>query len=191
MSVRSAGSRPPGLPESLDYPQVPVGAILAGSARRCGGRVVIARGAESMTYAELGERAARFAHGLLARGVSTGDRVALRMPNCLEYPVAYYGTLLAGAVFVPVNPLLPEAAAAKQLADAGAVLTVTAADVPGICAGQPGTAPVVDVDLDADLAHLAYTGGTTGESKGVGLPHRNVVLNSLQYACWGLGGGGG
>jgi long-chain acyl-CoA synthetase len=46
---------------------------------------------------------------------------------------------------------------------------------------------VVDVDLDADLAHLAYTGGTTGESKGVRLPHRNVVINSLQYACWGSG----
>ncbi len=187
MSVRSAGSTPPGLPESLDYPRVPVGAILAGSARRYGDRVAFVRGAESMTYAELGERAARFAHGLLARGLSTGDRVALRMPNCLEYPVAYYGTLLAGGVFVPVNPLLPEAAAARQLADAGATRTVTAADVPGICAGQPGTPPAVDLDPDEDLAHLAYTGGTTGESKGVRLPHRNVVTNTLQYTCWGSG----
>ncbi|HEY7592275.1 MAG TPA: AMP-binding protein [Actinophytocola sp.] len=187
MSVRTAGNWPPGLPDSLDYPQVPAGAIIAGSARRYGDRVAFARGAESMTYAELGERAAQFAHGLLARGLSTGDRVALRMPNCLEYPVAYYGTLLAGAVFVPVNPLLPEPVAARQVADAGAVLTVTAADVPGICAGQPVVPPAVDLDLETNLAHLAYTGGTTGESKGVRLPHRNVVINSLQYACWGAG----
>ncbi len=187
MSVRTAESWPPGLPERLTYPEVPVGAILAGSARRFGDRVAFARGAESLTYAELGGRAAQFAHGLLARGVSTGDRVALRMPNCLEYPVAYYGTLLAGAVFVPVNPLLPEAAAAAQIADAGAKLIVTAADVPGICAGQPAAPPEVDVDIHDDLAHLAYTGGTTGESKGVRLPHRNVVVNSLQYACWGTG----
>src|SRR3712207_6710194 len=40
------------------------------------------------------------------------------------------------------------------------------------------------VDPAADLAHLAYTGGTTGVSKGVELPHRAVVTNVLQSACW-------
>ena len=187
MSVWNAGSRPPGLPETLVYPEVPAGAILLGSARRFGDRVAFTHHGEALTYAALGERAARFANGLLARGVSPGDRVALRMPNCLAYPVAYYGTLLAGAVFVPVNPLLPEAAAQRQIADAGATLTLTAADVPGVCDGQPATPPTVDLDLYEDLAHLAYTGGTTGESKGVRLPHRNVVVNTVQYACWGTG----
>ena len=187
MPVDTVENWPPGLPRTLDYPQAPAGAILAGAARRFGDRVAFARGEESLTYAELGRRAAAFAHGLLERGLSTGDRVALRMPNCLEYPVAYYGTLLAGGVFVPVNPLLPEAAAAAQITDAGARLTVTAADVPGICAGQPAWPPAVEIDVDDDLAHLAYTGGTTGRSKGVRLPHRNVVTNSLQYACWGTG----
>jgi long-chain acyl-CoA synthetase len=187
MPVRTDVSWPPGLPGSLVYPEVPAGVILAGSAGRYGDRVAFARGAESLTYRQLGERAAQAAHGLLARGVRPGDRVALRMPNCLEYPVAYYGTLLAGAVFVPVNPLLPEPAAAKQIADAGAELVLTAADVPGLCTGQPTMSPTVDADVYGDLAHLAYTGGTTGESKGVRLPHRNVVVNSLQYACWSSG----
>jgi long-chain acyl-CoA synthetase len=187
MPVRTDVSWPPGLPGTLVYPEVPAGAILAGSARRYGDRVAFSRGSESLTYRQLGERAAQAAHGLLARGVRPGDRVALRMPNCLEYPVAYYGTLLAGAVFVPVNPLLPEPAAATQIADAGAVLTLGPADVPGLCTGQPTTPPTVDIDVYRDLAHLAYTGGTTGESKGVRLPHRNVVVNTLQYACWGSG----
>ena len=44
-----------------------------------------------------------------------------------------------------------------------------------------------DIDPAADLAHLAYTGGTTGVSKGVELPHRNVVTNVLQSACWTSG----
>jgi long-chain acyl-CoA synthetase len=43
------------------------------------------------------------------------------------------------------------------------------------------------IDPAADLAHLAYTGGTTGVSKGVELPHRNVVTNVLQSACWTSG----
>jgi long-chain acyl-CoA synthetase len=184
MPVRTDVIWPPGLPGSLVYPEVPVAAILLGSARRYGDRVAFSRADEALTYRVLGERAAQAAHGLQARGVRPGDRVALRMPNCLEYPVAYYGTLLAGAVFVPVNPLLPETAAAKQIADAGAEVVLTAEDVAGLCAGQPTTPPAVDIDLYEDLAHLAYTGGTTGESKGVRLPHRHVVVNTLQYACW-------
>jgi long-chain acyl-CoA synthetase len=197
MPVRSEMSWPSHLPESLVYPEVPVGALLVGSARRYGDRVALSRGSESLTYRELGVRAAQAANGLVARGVRPGDRVALRMPNCLEYPVAYFGVLLAGAVFAPVNPLLPEEVAGRQLADAGAVLTLTAADVPGLCAGQPELPPAVDIDVHRDLAHLAYTGGTTGESKGVRLTHRNVVVNTLQFTCWGSGsvpamdGGGG
>ncbi len=178
---------PTGMPSSLDYPAVPVGAILRGSARRYGDRTAFAHGDERISYAELGRAATRFAHGLRARGVEPGDRVALRMPNCLQFPVAYYGTLLAGATFVPVNPLLPETAAQAQIADSGAGLVLTRDDVAAIGAGRPDTPIHLDLDLDSALAHLAYTGGTTGESKGVRLPHRNVVVNSLQYACWTTG----
>ena len=175
---------PPGLPRSLDYPDVGAGAIALGAANRWGTRPAFVRRGETLTFADLGSRAARFARGLRAGGVRPGDRVALRMPNCLEFPIAYYGTLLAGATFVPVNPLLPEPVAAAQIADADAVRTIHAADVPRICDGHDDTP--IDPPRDG-LAHLAYTGGTTGESKGVRLPHRNVVVNSLQYACWASG----
>ena len=187
MERRSARSWPPGFAESLTYPEVPVGAILAGSARRYGERTAFARNGEELSFAELEVRAARLANGLIAAGVRPGERVALRMPNCLEYPVAYFGVLLAGAAFVPVNPLLPEPAATAQIADAGAVRTITAADVPGLCEGRSGRPPEIDIDVYTDLAHLAYTGGTTGVSKGVRLPHRNVVVNALQSACWTTG----
>lgn len=187
MTQRSAQGWPPELPISLDYPEVPVGAILAGSARRFGDRTAFARHSAKLSFTELADQAARLANGLIAHGVRPGDRVALRMPNCLEYPVAYYGVLLAGAVFVPVNPWLPEPAAEAQIADAAAVCTLTAADVPRLCEGRSDTPPQVDIDVHTALAHLAYTGGTTGVSKGVRLPHRNVVVNSLQSACWMTG----
>lgn len=52
---------------------------------------------------------------------------------------------------------------------------------------HPDERPEVTLDPRAALAHLAYTGGTTGRSKGVRLFHRNVVVNSFQYACWASG----
>jgi long-chain acyl-CoA synthetase len=209
---------PPGLSRSLDYPRVPPGAILLGSARRWPDRVgwIDEAAGRKMTYGEAARRAAQFANALQARGIGRGDVVAVHAPNCIDYPVVYYGILLAGATFSPTNPLLPPDDLAFQLADCGARAVVTwsiaapaiaavrdripAELVVGITtdehvdveleafiAGQPSEPPVVDHDVDDDLAHLAYTGGTTGRSKGVEVPYRNVVVNSLQYACWGTG----
>ncbi|RAY13195.1 acyl-CoA synthetase [Actinomadura craniellae] len=219
---------PAGLPRSLEYPDVPVGAILAGAARRFGARTAFHYAGQDLSFTELAAAAARFAHGLRERGIGRGDVVALHLPNLPEFPIAYYGTLLAGATFSPCNPLLPPDDLAHQLDDCGAIAVVTLdfvaapvaqalgrtkiktviitgllgePDVPGLCdgafaecgvafaeigAGRPDTPPEVEIDT-ADLAHIAYTGGTTGRSKGVMIPHRNAVLCSLQYGCWAAG----
>ncbi|MGI5127306.1 class I adenylate-forming enzyme family protein [Pseudonocardia sp. CA-107938] len=211
---------------SLEYPDLPVGAILAGAAHRWGDRTAVHYYGRELSFAQLYERACAFANALVAARIGRGDVVALHLPNCPQYPIAYYGTLLAGATFSPANPLLPPADLAAQLADCGAVAAVTwapaapalaavrdrtavrlvlvtdreqaldpthavtvdgMADFEAFHAGAPTTDPAVAVDVRRDLAHLAYTGGTTGRSKGVQLPHRNVVVNALQYACWGTG----
>jgi long-chain acyl-CoA synthetase len=213
----------------MDYPEVPVGALLAGSARRFGEHVAVHYYGRDLTFAQLHARAAAFAQALRAAGIGRGDVVALHLPNCPQYPIAYYGTLLAGATFSPANPLLPPGELAAQLADCGAVAAVTwgpaaqalaavlprtgvrlvlvtdraqaldpgvrvaldvvpgAQDFEQFHAGAPQDPPDVPVDVHHDLAHLAYTGGTTGRSKGVLLPHRNVVVNTCQSACWGAG----
>ena len=210
---------------TLQYPEVGVGALLAGSARRYGDRVALRFAGRALTFAELYDRARAFANALGAAGIGRGDVVAVHLPNCPQYPIAYYGILLAGATFSPANPLLPPADLAAQLADCGAVAAVTwgpaapaldavrdrtavrlvlltdrdqaldpthrvptdvvtgAEDFEAFAADAPTTDPEVAVDPRTDLAHIAYTGGTTGRSKGVQLPHRNVVVNTLQYAC--------
>ena len=221
---------PPGLPRSLDYPDVPVGSVLRAAVRRWGDRTAFVQDDVELSFTELGRRAHAVAAGLAARGIGKGDVVAVHLPNCLQYPAVYYGVLLAGAVFSPTNPLLPPAGLSHQLADAGARALVTWEPVlPAVRAALAGTgvrtvvvtgpqqvadpaAPVdvadlpggtsladllaadpTDVHRDAgldpgsDLAHLAYTGGTTGVSKGVELPHRAVVTNVLQSACFTTG----
>ncbi|PWV71960.1 long-chain acyl-CoA synthetase [Prauserella marina] len=205
-------SRPPGLPLSLTYPEAPVSALLAGSALRFGDRVAFRYGQAQLTHAGLHADACRFAGALRAHGIGRGDTVALHLPNRLSFPVAYYGTLLAGATFSPANPLLPAKDLAAQLADCAARAVVTYGPVAAALEGagiglvitdEPGSGaglgfdaflaggetkpPEPAVDVHTDLAHLAYTGGTTGRSKGVRLTHRNVLVNTLQYACWGTG----
>lgn len=210
----------------MDYPEVPVGAMLAGSAHRFGERTAVHYYGRELTFTQLYARASAFAQALRAAGIGRGDVVALHLPNCPQYAIAYYGTLMAGATFSPANPLLPPADLGAQLADCAAVAAVTwapvaptlaavlpqtrirlvlatdraqaldpgapvvvpgAQDFEAFHADAPQTPPDVPIDVHTDLAHLAYTGGTTGRSKGVLLPHRNVVVNTLQSACWGSG----
>lgn len=178
------GIWPAGLPRSLDYPTVPVGAILAGSARRFGNRTAFRHETDELSFTELWHRACRCANALADQGIGRGSPVAVRMPNCLAYPVAYYGVLLAGATVVPISPLLPDQQATHQIRDAGAAITLTVADIPALCANASDNPPDVTLDVTHDLAHLAYTGGTTGASKAVRLTHHNVVVNIIQHGCW-------
>lgn len=76
------------------------------------------------TYGAVLRDARAFAAWLQANGVQKGDRVALMMPNCLQYPVALFGTLFAGAVVVNVNPLYTAPELAHQLRDSGATVLV-------------------------------------------------------------------
>ncbi|RDI66886.1 class I adenylate-forming enzyme family protein [Nocardia pseudobrasiliensis] len=175
---------PVGLPRSLEYPEVAVGAILAGSARRFGDRVAFRYRERALSYAELWDAARRMAEGLRDNGVRPGARVAVSMLNCLEFPIAYYGIQLAGATFVPVNPLLPADRIAAQVRDAEAVMTVSAAEVAQLCSAASGAGSMVEMDTRDALSHIAYTGGTTGLPKGVELTHYNVVCNVIQHACW-------
>src|SRR5438445_7842770 len=118
---------PPGFGRSLDYPEVPVGAILLGSARRWPDKVgwIDPDAGREMTFGECAARAAQFANALRARGVGVGDVVAVHAPNCIEYPFVYYGVLLAGATFSPTNPLLPPDDLSFQLTDCAAKAVVT------------------------------------------------------------------
>ncbi len=73
----------------------------------------------SISFGETYALAQRVAAWLIAQGVSSGDRVAIMLPNVLAFPVLTYGTLMAGAVVVNVNPMYTPRELTHQLRDAG------------------------------------------------------------------------
>ncbi len=83
-------------------------------------RVAFVSLGSEITYAEVSRQAYAFAAWLQAQGVMPGERVALMMPNCFQYPICLFGTLIAGAVVVNVNPLYTVRELKHQLADSGA-----------------------------------------------------------------------
>ncbi|HUG59128.1 MAG TPA: AMP-binding protein [Candidimonas sp.] len=80
----------------------------------------------TMTYGQLDERSRHFAAWLQSIGVNKGDRVALMMPNLLQYPVCLFGTLRAGAVVVNTNPLYTATELEHQLSDSAAETIIIA-----------------------------------------------------------------
>ena len=148
---------------------------------------------------------------LRAAGVEPGDRVSLILPNVPAYPVAFYGTLLAGGVVVPMNPLLKAGEIEYFYEDSGATLqpscgptssTRPARRLPrpargSSCAGRwarptaSSTPPSRRADpvlepverADDDTAVILYTSGTTGKPKGAELTHFNLHRNAERTAA--------
>jgi long-chain acyl-CoA synthetase len=79
---------------------------------------------KTISFDELDKRSRDFGAWLQARGIAKGARVAIMMPNCLQYPIAMFGTLRAGCTVVNVNPLYTPRELEHQLKDAGAEVIV-------------------------------------------------------------------
>ncbi|CAG9195449.1 fatty acyl-CoA synthetase [Paraburkholderia tropica] len=83
-------------------------------------RVAYVSAGSPMTYGALARKATAFASWLQGAGVLPGERVAIMLPNTLQYPVALFGALKAGAIVVNVNPLYTARELEHQLNDSGA-----------------------------------------------------------------------
>jgi long-chain acyl-CoA synthetase len=134
-----------------------------------------------LDHQELWDGAARVAGGLRATGVRAGDRVAIRLPNGADWCLAFLGSVLAGAVPVPVNTRLTPADVAHVVADSGAAAVVDGA----LPDGPPADAGAEDAE-PGSLAAMFYTSGTTGRSKGAMLSHR-ALLSAAEQCRLALG----
>lgn len=125
-----------GVPAEIELPDYPVTQNLIQTAERYPdhtamifGNVVEPLGNTlmdaKMDYRTFVHLTRRFAAALQAMGVKKGDRVAVHLPNCPQFPIAYYATLMIGGIVVPCNPVYVARELQHQVEDAGAETIVT------------------------------------------------------------------
>jgi len=128
------------IPTSLDYPAVPLHALLDQAAEVYPESTATIFFNAKKSYRSLLKDAKRFSAGLRSLGVKQGDRVAIDLPNCPQFLIAYFGALRIGAVVVPCNPLYTPPELRHQLADAGAETIIVLSRIyPVVRAAREGT----------------------------------------------------
>lgn len=148
---------------------------------------------ETLTYAELSQRALALAKILIDLGVQRNELVAISAPRGWEQIVACLGILASGAAYVPINPSLPQTRRHELIADTKTKIVLTLPDGPDDWPGEIqqitlSRTPLPEEELkfvgplqqESDLAYVIYTSGSTGMPKGVMIDHRgasNTILD--------------
>ena len=208
------GSRPwlqsyrPGVPHDIETPAESILASFLRIASEDPGRPLLDDSGRTITFADAARVAAAFASALEDAGIRRGDRVGAYLQNCPEFALAQLGIWLAGAVQVPINPMVRAQELRHLLEDSGARAMVTQPDLYEIAgreaAAQAGTQDVYVIGPGAagarsfeecvarfdggvaadpglrpdEIAHIVYTSGTTGKPKGAMNTHGNVAFNA-------------
>jgi long-chain acyl-CoA synthetase len=113
---------PAGVPAEIDVDEFPsIPSVLEGAIRNFRDRPAFTNLGKTLTYAEIDELSRQSAAYLLGElKLKKGDRVAIMMPNCLQYPIATFGVLRAGLTVVNTNPMYTARELRHQLVDSGA-----------------------------------------------------------------------
>ncbi|CAM5331376.1 amino acid adenylation protein [Streptomyces spiroverticillatus] len=203
-SVRTAGRAAPDAPIARlvlpadegpafwGTPQAPIEAariddLIAGHAASDPEAVAVSCAGQSLTRAELDACATALAARLQFHGVGPDSVVAVLMHRSVDLIVALVAVLKAGGAYLALNPDDPAARLADLTRDAGVEVALAQGDLAGLVpAGITVVGPAEPLDqapawtpptgLTPDhLAYVCYTSGSTGEPKGVGVPHRAVA----------------
>src|SRR6202790_4240747 len=170
---------------------------LGRAARYFPGRPAVSSGATRLTFGELHGRVVRVAATLSRHGFAAGDRLALLLPNEVEYLELVFACAWLGVIAVPLNTRLSAVEIDHVLTDAGPHGLVRHSTLPAPTVQvrwqrvldkeplelQSNSCPEAIYDPDAVLA-LIYTSGTTGHPKGVMLTHAAALANVDHLNYW-------
>ncbi len=143
------------------------------------------------SFEELRERVLRAAGAFHAAGVKPGDRVVLMLGDVLEFPVAYFGAIAAGAIATPLSSQLSEGEVTRILESVDPSVVVGGAHgtmaVHDLADGPLGSFAETRAD---DPALLVFTSGSSGRPKGVLHAHRAFWARQTMHDGWhGIGPG--
>jgi len=139
-------SYPPGVPANIDLGEhASIVDLFEKSCNTHKDRVAFHNMGADLTYAELDFLTRNFAAALQGMGLQQGDRIALMMPNTLQYPVAMFGALRAGLIIVNTNPMYTARELRHQLVDAGAKAIVIVENFASVLEGIRDEVPLEHV----------------------------------------------
>ena len=155
-------SYPQGIPADVDVDKYPsIVSVLEETCRQYADRPAFANFGKQLTYAEVDALSTRFANYLLHElKLKKGDRVALMMPNILQYPVAIFGVLKAGLTVVNTNPMYTARELKHQLVDSGASAIVVLENFAHVVAEVVRDTPVKQVLLTGVGDMLGFPKGS-------------------------------
>jgi len=143
-------SYPPGVPENIDLGEFSsIADVLEQSCDKYKDRMAYHNMGAELSYSDLEYLTRNFAAAMQDMGLQQGDRIALMMPNILQYPVALFGALRAGLVIVNTNPMYTARELRHQLVDAGAKAIVVVENFASV---------LESVRDDVPLEHIITTG---------------------------------
>ncbi|MQT01714.1 amino acid adenylation domain-containing protein [Streptomyces jumonjinensis] len=162
--------------------------LVAEQARRAPHAPAVTCGGQTLTYQQLNARANLLAERLRAAGMAPEDVVGVLVRRSPELVVALLAVLIAGGAYLGLEPDDPRSRHELLLEDAGVGMVIVEDGlrdrvpdtVVAVGEGSPSDRPTAEpaaLDLPCDpdrLAYVSYTSGSTGEPKGVGVPHRAV-----------------
>ena len=161
---------PAGVPAEIDvneFSSIP--AVLERAIQQFGDNIAYSNLGKTLTYAEVDRLSRQFAAYLLGElKLKKGDRVAIMMPNCLQYPIATFGILRAGLTVVNVNPMYTARELKHQMVDSGASVILVLDNF---------ARTVQDVLADTAVRQVI----TTGLGDMLGFPKGNIVNFVLRY----------
>ena len=172
--------------------------MLANVARTNLGRTAVVYGETTVSYAELERRILSLSAQLHDRGIRPGDRVAILLPNGLEFVTSYFAIVASGAIVVPLNEHYRQPELMYFIEDASASFVITAQPFMALChqvlqscekpcrlllvedlinAPTPGSLGDLTTEIDPDAPVMyQFSSGSTGRPKRICRTHRNLVF---------------